>query len=120
MTQTETIVDGYFDVWNESDSARRRAKITSVWSADANYVDPMFAAHAVSELDTLVSGLNQQYPSHYFRCVGQPDMHHDRARWSWEFLSPDGTLLMAGVDFAILSADGKLQDVTGFFEPRPS
>jgi hypothetical protein len=120
MTQTQTIVDAYFEVWNEADASVRLSRISDVWTVDAHYIDPMFAANGLAELDALVAGLHQQYPGHYFRCTTEPQTHHDRARWSWDFLTPDGAVVMSGVDFAILAPDGKLRDVTGFFEARGS
>ena len=112
----QLVVDGYFAVWNEPDQARRRARIAEVWSPGATYVDPMFAAQGAEALEALVAGLHQNYPGHTFRQTGPLDVHHDRARWGWDFLAPDGKLVMSGVDFAVLDADGKLRDVTGFFQ----
>ena len=119
MEQTLTVVDAYFQIWNETDAVRRRAQLSEVWAPDAYYVDPMFSASGLDELGALISGLHQDYPGHSFRCTSAMDAHHDRARWSWDFLSPDGTVVMSGVDFALLTPDGKLRDVTGFFE-RPA
>ena len=45
------------------------------------------------------------------------DVHHDRAHWGWELVSADGVPYLAGVDYALLSEDGRLREVTGFFEP---
>jgi hypothetical protein len=115
-TPTQTIVDGYFAMWNETDTARRRETIAAVWAPEASYVDPMFVANGREGLDALVAGLHQQYPGHRFSLVGSIDVHHDRARWAWEFLGPDGATVASGVDFAVLAADGKLRDVTGFFQ----
>lgn len=123
MTQTENttaiaqMVDGYFAMWNQVDAARRREVIAETWSFDARYIDPMFAANSREELDVLVEGVHQQFPRHEFRLVGSVDTHHDCARWSWELAPIDGGAPVAvGVDFALLSADGRLQSVTGFFE----
>jgi hypothetical protein len=118
QTSIQSIVDGYFAIWNEPDQAQRRARIAEVWSSGANYVDPMFAAQGAEALEALVAGLHQNYPGHSFRQTGSLDLHHDRARWGWDFLKPDGTIVMSGVDFAVLDADGKLRDVTGFFQQQ--
>ena len=116
-TSIETTVDGYFAIWNEADPARRRARLAAVWSPQASYVDPMFTAAGLDALDGLVGGLHQNYPGHTFRRTGALDVHHDRARWGWDFVGPYGSLVMSGIDVAILDADGRLRDVTGFFQP---
>jgi hypothetical protein len=116
----ESVVDGYFAMWNESDPAVRAQTIQSTWTSDARYVDPMFAATGAAELDALVVGVHQAYPGHRFRLVGSIDTHHDRARWAWELYpeSPrDAPPVAVGVDFAVLAADGRLREVTGFFNP---
>jgi hypothetical protein len=108
------IVDGYFEMWNETDPARRREVITATWAPGAGYVDPMFAADGHEALDTMVAAVHQRFPGHRFRLTEAADGHHDRARWGWELAGPDGPVA-AGVDFAVLDAEGRLREVTGFF-----
>jgi len=51
--------------------------------------------------------------------VGAVETHHDRARWGWELYptGPEaGPPVAVGVDFAVLAPDGRLREVTGFFE----
>ena len=118
-TNVSQIVGAYFAMWNESDPARRRAAIEQAWSADASYLDPMFAAQGADGLDALADGVHQQYPGHRFRLTDPVDAHHDRARWGWEFGPEGGAPIIAGVDFAVLAPDGRLREVTGFFA-RPA
>jgi SnoaL-like protein len=118
VTRTAELVERYFAIWNETDPARRRELITTTWSPDLTYLDPLFSAAGPDALDTLVEGVHEQFPGHRFRLIGQVDLHHDRARWAWELAGPaGGPTVAAGVDFALLTADGRLHQVTGFFEP---
>lgn len=111
------VVDGYFAMWNETDQARRREVIEATWTSDASYVDPMFDAEGQDALDAMVAGVHEQFPGHRFRPTGTVDVHNDRARWGWELTgSSDGSTVVSGVDFAVLAADGRLREVTGFFE----
>jgi hypothetical protein len=113
-----TTVENYFAVWNETDPTRRRSLIEAAWTPDASYLDPMFAADGPDGLDALVDGVHQQFPGHRFHLIGAIDAHHDRARWGWALVGPDGGApVAAGVDFALLAPDGRLRAVTGFFEP---
>jgi len=127
MTETgttipiNTVVDGYFAMWNETDPARRREVIAATWTSDARYVDPLFAADGPDALDAMVAAVHAQFPGHRFRPTGAVDAHHDRARWGWEIAGPDGApLVAAGVDVAVLASDGRLREVTGFFEQPAS
>jgi hypothetical protein len=111
------VVEGYFAMWNERDSNRRRVVIAATWAPDGRYVDPMFAGEGADGLDTLVSGAQARYPGHRFRLLSAVDVHHDRARWEWDVVGPDGaTPIVAGVDFAVFAPDGRLREVIGFFQ----
>jgi hypothetical protein len=117
-TEVTRTVERYFDMWNETDPARRRAVIEEIWSPVGSYVDPMFDAEGYEALDGMVAGVQERFPDHRFRLTEPVDAHHDRVRWGWELGPADGGApLAAGVDFAVLAADGRLGEVTGFFTP---
>jgi hypothetical protein len=113
----DTIVASYFEMWNQTDQARRRAAIATAFAPDAHYVDPLLEATGADALDATVGGFQAQYPAHHFELVGGVDRHHDRARWGWQLVNPDGAAIVAGVDFAEVADDGRLRQVTGFFAP---
>ena len=56
-TDVTRTVERYFEMWNETDPARRRALIADIWSPVASYVDPMFTAEGYEGLDTMVAGV---------------------------------------------------------------
>ena len=117
-TAIDTVVEGYFAMWNESDPQQRRAVIAATWAQDADYVDPLFGAQGHEALDAMVAAVHEQFPGHRFQLTGAVDLHHDRARWGWELAGPTGgPPAAAGVDFAVLAPDGRLRSVTGFLEP---
>jgi hypothetical protein len=120
-TEIDTVVEGYFAMWNESDPQQRRTVIAATWAQDADYVDPLFAAQGHEALDAMVAAVHEQFPGHRFRLTGAVDLHHDRARWGWELAGPNGSPpAAAGVDFAVLAPDGRLRAVTGFLEQPAS
>jgi ketosteroid isomerase-like protein len=59
----------------------------------------------------------RQFPGHTFRLTTPVDAHHDRARWGRDLVGPSGEPVVVGVDFAELAEDGRIREVTGFFEP---
>ena len=110
------VVEGYFAMWNEADAERRQAIIGATWDAAGNYVDPLFAAKGYAALDAMVVAVHERFPGYRFTLTEAIDAHHDRARWGWALGGPNGEPPVAvGVDFAILAADGRLREVTGFF-----
>ena len=47
------------------------------------------------------------------------DQHHGLFRFSWVMVDPQDQLLLEGMDFVELAADGRLQRITGFFGAFP-
>lgn len=109
-TAATAAVDAYFKMWNETFPARRREAIAAAWAEDARYLDPMFSADGADALDALALGVHTQFPGYWFRQTSPVDVHHDRARWGWELVSAEGVPYIAGVDYALPDADGRLRE----------
>jgi SnoaL-like domain len=116
MTDITTIVDGYIAAWNESDADRRRALVADAFADDASYVDPLMTGDGTDGIAAMIGAAQQQFPGHRFELSAGPDAHHDRVRFGWTLIG-DGAPVAAGVDFATVADDGRLQAVTGFLEP---
>jgi hypothetical protein len=61
----------------------------------------------------------EHYAGQKFRRVSGVDVHHDRFRYRWELVAPDGTVTVAGIDIGDLAPDGRLRTVTAFFGELP-
>lgn len=109
------LVDRYIAVWNETDAARRRTLIARTWADRASYVDPMLKCEGRDGIDAMVKAVHDKYPGHRFSRTSDVDSHNGRARFNWELAPQGGPALVKGIDFATLSADGRLHEVTGFF-----
>ena len=115
-----TLLDGYFAMWNETDSTRRRQIIEETWTQDASYIEPLMAVEGYQGLGDGVAALQARFPGHELRPAGRVDMHHERVRWSWELLGPEGgEALASGTNVGVLAPDGRLRQVTGFFDSTP-
>jgi hypothetical protein len=123
MTETLTIpaataaIDGYFAMWNERDPARRREIIAATWTPDGSYIEPLMAVDGHEALHAGVAGMQAQFPGHSIRPAGEIETHHDRVRWHWELVGPDGgEALASGTNVGVIAPDGRLRQVTGFFD----
>jgi hypothetical protein len=116
MTEIATVVERYIDIWNETDPERRRAIVAETFTDDAAYLDPIMSGNGPDGIDAMIAGAQAQFPEHRCELTAGPDAHHDRVRFAWRVVSPDGTPVIAGVDFARVGDDGRLHDVTGFLE----
>jgi len=114
MTDT-TIIDAYFDMWNEEDRDHRAALVERAWAEGCRYVDPLLEAEGRSGLVDMVAGVHAQFPGHRFRRTSDIDTHHDQVRFTWELAAPDGTVTVAGLDVGELDDTGKLRRIAGFF-----
>jgi hypothetical protein len=113
--QITALVDRYIAMWNETDPARRRALIAGVWVDGATYLDPVFSGEGRNDIDAMVMAVHEKYPGHRFTRTSDVNAHHDRAQFAWQLGPKGGAALVKGIDFATLSADGRLESVTGFF-----
>ncbi len=120
MTTPTEIVDSYLAHLNEMDVARSRPLVERAWSPEGRFLDPLFDVTGHAELAGLGAAVAAQYPGHRFRRVTAIDQHHNVLRYGWEFLAPDRTVVVTGLDLAELAADGRLARVTGFFGPLPA
>ena len=117
MTSVATVVDDYIAAWNERDDDRRRALVQRAFASDATYVDPARSGEGVDGIATMIAEAQGHFPDHHVELVADPDAHHDRVRFTWQ-LFPDGAdAILTGYDYATVSDDGRLRDVTGFAEP---
>ena len=116
---TETI-DTYIAMWNEPDPARRAELIERAWAAkDARYADPVQEADGHVALSDMVAAIHERFPGQRFRRTSGVDVHHETARFGWDLGVPDGEVTVAGIDIAVLAADGRLQRIAGFFGELP-
>lgn len=110
------LADRYIEMWNEADGSRRRGIIAAIWAAGARYRDPLLAGDGHDGIDAMVQAVQAQYPGHRFRRTGPVEQHNDRLRFAWELGVPGAAPIVTGVDFGVLSGDGRLQEITGFFD----
>lgn len=123
MTTTESTstpdltstIDGYFDCWNATDEATRRAAIGQTWAVDATSTDPLADVRGRDDIAAMMAAFHQNYPGHVFRQTGASDTHHDLVRWGWELIDPDGTRVLDGIDVATFDDAGLLTRLAGFF-----
>jgi SnoaL-like domain len=117
MTDINTVVHNYIAMWNETTPEDRRAIIAETFADNARYLDPLMEGEGREGIDAMVAGAQKQFPGTRFELSFGPDTHHDRVRFAWRMVAAaDGTAVAAGVDFATVDGDGRLQDVTGFLE----
>jgi hypothetical protein len=120
MTDAKDVVDRYFAMWNETDAGKRRELIAATFTEDARYLDPMLEGEGRQGIDAMVATVHQRFPGYRFRRTGHVDRHHDRLRFSWELAPAGGPVFADGVDFGVVTPDGRLSAITGFIDHAPA
>jgi hypothetical protein len=114
-----TIVEQYFNTWNEKDADRRLALAEKTWTPDGRYVDPQADVTGPAAFSELAANVHKLAPDHTFHLTSAVEQHHDQIRFSWDMVSPAGEVALSGVDFGRLADDGRLAAITGFFGATP-
>lgn len=117
MADTDTLVNNYIAMWNETDPDRRRELVAETVTDDADYVDPVMEGAGIDGISTMIGGAQSQFPGHRFALVAGPEAHHDRVRFTWSLAAAGGAPVAIGVDFVDLADDGRMRSITGFLEP---
>src|SRR5215475_14149659 len=64
MSNATSLVQRYFEIWNEQDPNIRLAAVELLWTDDARYVDPVAAVRGHREITDLIGAVQRQVPGH--------------------------------------------------------
>lgn len=120
MSDLTALIDAHLAAYADPDAARRAAAVQRVWAQDGRLIDPPLAATGHAAIGQQADHLLAQFPGHRFVRSSGIDSHHRMARYAWQLVSPDGAVVLDGIDIAEVDADGRLVQVTGFFGPLPT
>jgi len=119
MTDPETVARTYLQTWNETDQARRHARLEDHWTRDAIYVDPLASARGSEAIGGLIGGVQERFAGFSFALLGQPNGHGPFVRFSWS-LGPNGAEPPIKGSDVIELRDGKISRVIGFLDQVPA
>lgn len=110
------VIDCYCEAWSDPDPDRRRALLAQVWESGASYTDPSASAVGMEALLAHMTDVHGRRDGMRVLRTSALDVHHGMARFAWQVLRPDGTMLLDGVDIAFFSEDGsRILRIIGFF-----
>jgi hypothetical protein len=118
-TDAATVVDRYFAALNERDPAERRRLIEAAWSPDGSLTDPPIDGAGHDGVAAIADALHDRFVGHQFWRTTAVDVHHGRYRVAWALVGPGGQTAMTGLDTGVLTEDGRVGDVVGFFGELP-
>ena len=119
MSETNRIAETYIATWNETDSARRRARLEQSWAGAASYRDPMAVVEGHAALDGLMADVHARYPGFRFALIGSPGGYDEVVRLAFSF-GPDGMAPPVEGSDVIVVRDGQIAQVIGFLDKVPA
>lgn len=106
----------YARIWS-SEPARRAAELEACLTDGCSYCDVNGLIEGREALSNYMGGFQQSVKGGKFE-ICSVKHHHDRMLAEWNLIGGDGAVLQSGTSFATVSADGRLQSITGFFDAR--
>jgi hypothetical protein len=119
LVDLESTVDAHLAGYCEPDPDRRLELLRAAWDPAGRLLDPPFDGTGPTGVAELVDAVLGHYPGHTFRRTTAVDAHHDRARYGWELVGPDGAVAVAGTDVVTVGTDGRIAEIVGFFGDLP-
>lgn len=119
MSDVTTIVDDYLAALSEGDAEARARLVARAWDEDGRFVDPLLDVQGHQAIADIAVAVRDQFPRHEFRRTSGIDVHHDRVRFTWALVGPDGAVALSGVDVGEVAEDGRLRQIVGFFGDAP-
>jgi hypothetical protein len=116
----QTIVN-YITAWNERDPKRRRDLVAATWGEGGSYVDAHRHGKGHDAIDAMLAATQAQFPGYRLNLVSGIEAHNNFARFSWAAGgTKEAPLYIAGTDFVVLAADGRIEGVAGFTDAAPA
>lgn len=101
--------------WNERDSTKMRALVEDSVTTDVTFTDPQYAIIGREAFIEMMESFHERVGEVLLNRTSVIDMHHDRARYSWEIIWPDGACFEGFDSVAINIEQMKICRIDGFF-----
>jgi len=105
----------YTRSWFEIDGSKRLQLFEQSLSSECVYTDPLIQTTGYKQLSGYMSELHKNIPGVRFVTTDFKS-HHDRSLTHWNMVDGHGNILSQGASYGLYGADGRLIQMTGFYE----
>lgn len=109
----------YQSAWSDLSDDERRTLLAQSVVEDCIYTDPTDSCEGVEALIAHIEGSRKKMPGARFQNDKFLD-HHDQGLSEWTMFDSEGSVVATGTSYALFGTDGRLTQMTGFFEPKQS
>ena len=72
MSDFDAIADAYIDMWNETDTTARKARVEQLFAPGGRYTDPLADVTGHDQIDAMINAVQQQSDL-WTRITDRPD-----------------------------------------------
>ena len=105
----------YQDAWANVTPERRQELLLQSIAALCDFTAPNGVGRGLSELTKHIEAFQVQYPGFFFKTLKFLH-HHSQALAEWTMYDGNGEPALQGTSYARFDAEGKLIQLTGFWE----
>lgn len=106
--------------WNEYDPVKLRDLVDASLTEDVAFTDPHYQIVGIDAFIDQVNEVRARGGQVKLMPTSGVDFHHDRARYSWVAIYPDGTRVDGFDAVALDLKRGKICRIDGFFGSLPA
>lgn len=114
MSTTPAALDHMLAAWNEVDPAKVRGHLDLALAPEVRFVDPSVDIIGIDAFEANVHHVHEQVPGAVYSRASEVDEQHGYHRYHWA-IHLNGELVLAGFDVTHVNADGRVDEVIGFF-----
>ena len=111
----DAVIEKYDRAWNASDRDERRRLLEDALTDDCEMVEPRGRFQGRPAIFERITGFSERFPGARVEITTQVDEHSEFARYGWEIIDREGSLMLEGIDVVERAADGRLRRVVMFF-----
>lgn len=111
----QNIWETYTQSWSEIDASKRLQLFEQSLNPDCVYTDPLIQTTGYDQLSGYMAELHKNVPGVRFVTTDFKS-HHDHSLTHWNMVDGNGNILSQGASYGLYGADGRLLQMTGFFE----
>jgi hypothetical protein len=105
----------YQAAWSGVTEAERQRMLDESVAPDCVYTDPTSVSHGHRELTAKMQATQRNFPGATF-ANDKFVHHHGQAISNWTMFDGNGNAIFTGTSYARYGEDGRLAQMTGFFE----
>ena len=109
-------MDRYFELWNTKDSASRLKKMRDFMDSTVSFKDKHSCTLGLDDLNAHLDGYQRFMPGMILRREGDPKECQGTVLVRWIADKEDGTRVASGLNVIVLSPEGEIRQVTGFWD----